>query len=160
MKKRALSAVLPLALCVLISGCANDQNRKENAGTVIGAGLGALAGSQIGSGGGKVAAIGLGALFGGFVGNQVGKSMDETDRLMARQTTHTALEKSPVGEKVVWNNTDSGNSGTITPVRTFQKDDGGYCSEFQQTIIVGGQEEQAYGTACRQPDGSWKVQAK
>jgi len=26
-------------------------------------------------------------------------------------------------------------------------------------VIVGGQEEQAYGTACRQPDGSWKIVA-
>jgi surface antigen len=34
---------------------------------------------------------------------------------------------------------------------------GAYCREFQQTVSIGGREERAYGTACRQPDGSWKV---
>jgi len=24
--------------------------------------------------------------------------------------------------------------------------------------VIGGKNEKAYGTACRQPDGSWKVQ--
>ena len=31
------------------------------------------------------------------------------------------------------------------------------CREFQQTITVGGRTETAYGTACRQPDGDWKI---
>jgi surface antigen len=32
-----------------------------------------------------------------------------------------------------------------------------YCREFQQTITVGGKAEQAYGTACQQPDGAREV---
>ena len=43
------------------------------------------------------------------------------------------------------------------PVRTVQQADGTYCREFQQTVTVGGRTEEAYGTACRQPDGSWKI---
>jgi hypothetical protein len=31
------------------------------------------------------------------------------------------------------------------------------CREFQQTITVGGTAQEAYGTTCQQPDGSWKV---
>lgn len=31
------------------------------------------------------------------------------------------------------------------------------CREFQQTITVGGTPQEAYGTTCLQPDGSWKV---
>ncbi|MEE8203551.1 MAG: hypothetical protein V3R74_07315, partial [Alphaproteobacteria bacterium] len=31
------------------------------------------------------------------------------------------------------------------------------CREYQTTVNVGGQVEQAYGTACRQPDGSWQI---
>jgi surface antigen len=34
---------------------------------------------------------------------------------------------------------------------------GAYCREFQQTVTIGGKTESAYGTACRQPDGTWKV---
>ena len=31
------------------------------------------------------------------------------------------------------------------------------CREFQQTIVVNGQEQPGYGKACRQPDGTWKI---
>jgi triosephosphate isomerase len=34
---------------------------------------------------------------------------------------------------------------------------GRYCREFQQTVTIGGRTEQAYGTACMQPDGAWEV---
>lgn len=34
---------------------------------------------------------------------------------------------------------------------------GRYCREFQQTVMIGGRSESAYGTACLQPDGAWEV---
>jgi hypothetical protein len=33
------------------------------------------------------------------------------------------------------------------------------CREFQQSIVVDGQPQDAYGTTCQQPDGTWKVMA-
>jgi surface antigen len=30
------------------------------------------------------------------------------------------------------------------------------CREVERTIIIGGQAERGYGTACRQPDGTWR----
>jgi hypothetical protein len=33
-----------------------------------------------------------------------------------------------------------------------------YCREFQKQIIIDGKVERGYGVACRQPDGSWKIQ--
>jgi surface antigen len=44
----------------------------------------------------------------------------------------------------------------VTPVRTYQSG-GTYCREFQSNVVIGGKDEKAYGTACRQPDGSWKI---
>jgi len=32
-----------------------------------------------------------------------------------------------------------------------------YCREYQSTTIVGGQKIASYGTACQQPDGSWRI---
>ena len=61
----------------------------------------------------------------------------------------------PVGEKIVWKTTDS--SGYVATTREGTGSSGLQCREFQQSIIVGGKEEQAYGTACLQPDGSWKI---
>jgi surface antigen len=42
-------------------------------------------------------------------------------------------------------------------VREGTSESGKYCREFQQTVTIGGKTEQAYGTACRQPDGSWQI---
>lgn len=33
----------------------------------------------------------------------------------------------------------------------------GPCREFQTEIIIDGRKQPAHGTACRQPDGTWKV---
>jgi surface antigen len=133
---------------------------KQVGGTLLGGALGGLAGSQIGSGKGTLVAVGLGALLGAFAGSEVGKSLDKADKAYARQTAHRALETTPAGTQTTWHNPDSGNQGTITPTTTYQKDDGTYCREFHQTVMIGGKEEQAYGTACRQPDGSWKMTDK
>ncbi|AWJ92216.1 hypothetical protein Sp245p_20800 (plasmid) [Azospirillum baldaniorum] len=35
--------------------------------------------------------------------------------------------------------------------------DGQLCREYQTTVMVGGLAQPGYGTACRQPDGSWRV---
>ncbi|MGQ4810573.1 hypothetical protein NKDENANG_04051 [Candidatus Entotheonellaceae bacterium PAL068K] len=32
-----------------------------------------------------------------------------------------------------------------------------YCREFQRDVIIDGKPERAYGTACLQPDGTWKI---
>jgi surface antigen len=34
---------------------------------------------------------------------------------------------------------------------------GTWCREYRTTVTVGGLAQQAFGTACRQPDGTWKV---
>lgn len=35
--------------------------------------------------------------------------------------------------------------------------DAPYCREFTKEVLIGGQVQQSYGTACMQPDGSWQV---
>ncbi|MBL4863976.1 MAG: hypothetical protein JKY63_03645 [Rhodobiaceae bacterium] len=55
-----------------------------------------------------------------------------------------------------WRNDDSGNYGRVEPGNAYQSSQG-YCREYQQTVYIGGEPQQAYGTACRQPDGQWQV---
>ena len=143
---------------LLLAACADYQNRpKQAGGTLIGAGLGALVGSQIGSGRGQLAAVAIGALAGAFIGSEIGKSLDKADRLYAQQAQKKAYA-APIGETIAWNNPDSGNSGSFTPTRDgTNKATGEYCREYQTTVNVGGRTEEAYGTACRQPDGSWRI---
>lgn len=137
--------------------CAENAGPKEQGGTVVGAVAGGLLGSTIGHGTGKVVAIGVGAVLGGIIGSEVGKSLDRADRAYMERTTQQSLETQPTGQVSTWENPDNRHSGTVTPTRTYNRDDGGPCREFQQTVTIDGRTERAYGTACRQPDGSWKI---
>ena len=145
------------AAALSLAACVSDQGNKQTLGTLIGAGLGGLAGSQVGSGTGQLAAIGAGVLLGGLLGNEVGKSLDKADIAYAERNAQETLEYQPSGATSSWVNPDSGNSGSITPTATYQSTGGEYCREYQQTVTVGGEQQSAYGTACRQPDGSWKL---
>jgi surface antigen len=151
--KLTVAAVAGLAL----AGCVTDGGNKEIAGTLLGAGLGGFAGSKIGSGKGQLAAVAAGTLLGGFLGQNIGQSLDKADKLYAERAFNRA-SKAPVGQTIVWNNPDSGNRGTVTTVRDgTNTGTGAYCREYQTTVMVGGRSEQAYGTSCRQPDGSWQI---
>ncbi len=154
MQRKALA---PLAAAALILAACTDSGPKETAGTVIGGIAGAVLGSQIGSGTGQLVATAVGTLAGAMIGSEIGKSLDRDDQramAQAEQQAHTA----PVGEKIVWNNPDSGNYGSVTPIRDGRDaQSNAYCREYQTTVTVGGREQSAYGTACRQLDGSWKV---
>ena len=155
--KKALIAI-PLALTISLSACTGtNSGPKQMGGTFLGAGLGALAGSQVGKGRGKLIAVALGTLVGAGLGNSVGQSLDRADQLYMARTSETAFEQVSTGQTSTWVNPDSGHSGTVTPTRTYQAQGGQYCREFQQTVTVGGDTQEAYGTACRQEDGSWKI---
>ena len=39
----------------------------------------------------------------------------------------------------------------------YRAPNGQYCREYQSTVSVGGVPQPSYGTACQQPDGSWRV---
>ncbi len=151
--KCAMVAVLAVSL----AACTQDSGPKQTGGALIGAIGGGLLGAQIGKGSGQLAATAAGALLGAWVGSEVGKSLDRADRLAMARTTHSALETGRANAPVVWNNPDSGHSGTVTPQPAYQTPQGQYCREYQQTVTIGGRTERAYGTACRQPDGTWKT---
>ncbi len=146
------AAVLVLMFATACSG----QGERQKVGTGVGAVAGGLLGAQFGSGAGQLIATGAGVFIGALIGSEIGKSMDDVDRMKADQAI-TQARAAPIGETITWNNPDSGNSGTVTPMRDGTSASGAYCREFQQTVTIGGETEQAFGTACRQPDGSWQI---
>jgi surface antigen len=153
--KRTLAVLLILGL--ILTGCAPAMGPKETGGALIGAAGGAAIGSQIGSGTGRVVAVAIGTLAGALLGQGVGQSLDRADQLAMERNAQYALENSRTNTSTTWRNPDSGNYGEITPVETYQTTSGQYCREYTQTVVVGGEKQQAYGTACRQPDGTWKI---
>ena len=146
-------AIVMLAV-VGATGCATIQdNPKSSIGAFGGAAFGGLIAAAAGGGGAAIAgAVIGGALLGGLAGNM----LDQRDKRMAAEAQQRALETAPTGKPVAWTNPDTGHTGTVTPTRTYQSGSG-YCREFQNDVVIGGKSEKAYGTACRQPDGSWKV---
>ena len=150
---------LMAALALFLAACAQGGQgvgTKQAVGGLGGAALGGLLGSQFGSGEGRLAATAAGVLIGGLVGSEIGRNLDEVDRLQAQQAASRA-QTAPIGQTITWNNPNTGNYGSVTPLRDGTSQSGEYCREFQQTVTVGGRTQQAYGIACRQPDGSWQI---
>jgi surface antigen len=150
MNTRRLSGLVA-ASALLFPGCSAQPTQQEQ-GMVIGGILGGVLGAQVGGGRGRTVATIVGTLAGAAIGGAVGKSMDETDRL---KTAH-ALESVRTGVPSTWRNPDTGNRYTVTPTRTYDSAQGP-CREYTVDALVGGRPEKVYGTACRQPDGSWRV---
>ena len=151
-----LSRPVPLlmagALSLALVGCAAPGGPNETGGTVIGGVLGGALGSQIGGGRGRTVATVVGALIGANIGANVGRSMDANDRMRTAQVFETV----PTGQSSQWVNPDTRNQFAVTPTRTYERG-GAPCREYTMQAMVGGRPDTVYGTACRQPDGTWQV---
>lgn len=159
--RRIVRLAVVVGLCLALASCAELSQQAENNPKAL---LGALGGAALGggiaalAGGGTGAIVGAtlgGALLGGVIGNR----LDARDKKLAAENAQKAFESSRTGQTSAWTNPDNGHSGSITPTRTYQLANGTYCREYHQTIVVGGENHQAYGTACRQPDGTWKIES-
>ena len=151
MKLRNRIATLVVATS-LLAGCQTNAGSNEQSGVVIGAVLGGILGKEVSGRSGRTSAIILGTLIGSQIGGNIGRSMDETDRL---KVAHS-LETVRTGVSTTWTNPDTNYSYAITPTSTTESSSGP-CREYTIDAMIGGKTEQIYGTACRQPDGSWKT---
>lgn len=155
-KRYKIAALLPVL--ALLTACGpNSSFNNQTAGTLGGGAVGAVIGSQIGGGSGKIVATAVGGVLGALLGGYVGKSLDDKDRQLINNTTQDTLETGYSNRPVKWQNPDSGHYGTVTPVRTYTQD-GQDCREFTQTVFIDGRAEKGRGTACRGSDGVWDIQ--
>ena len=132
----------------------------RNSAALLGGILGAVAGSQVGSGSGKLVAVGVGTVLGVLIGSDAGAAMDARDSAYATGSFGHAMDSAPTCTTISWNNQQTGNYGSVTPTNTYEPEPGRYCREFLQQVSIGGKLQDAYGTACRQPDGSWEIVAE
>jgi surface antigen len=126
-------------------------------GTLLGAGLGAWGANNLGHGnkgwqtfGGAVA----GGLVGGLLGNAIGSSVDRADAANAQRAQVQAM-RAPLYQAVPWQGRNA--YGTFTPTGEGFSPDGRLCRQFEVTVTMGGQQQTGVGTACQQPDGTWRV---
>lgn len=156
---------LALISTLTLGACAQDgetnnwgMGNKQTVGTAGGALVGGLLGSRMGKGSGQLWATGAGALLGAFAGSSIGKSLDQSDMMYHQQAVERAYS-APLNQPISWNNSQSGHSGTVTPIREGRTASGGYCREYKQKITVDGRSETAVGTACQNSDGTWSVRS-
>ncbi len=151
-------AVLFLAACQQQGGASYPTISKGDLGGIIGGAAGAAIGSQIGNGSGGTVATATGTLLGAALGRSIGDSLGNADLNYYHQASQAALELGQPGQLFPWQSKISGVTGTVTPSSYHQNAEGKYCREYTQTITVGGRLQEGHGVACRQSDGSWKIQ--
>lgn len=161
MKTKILALAVTSALAV--SGCVQNgqvnpwgMGNKQTIGTGSGALIGGILGSRVGGHEGRLWATGAGALLGALVGSEIGKSLDRAD-MMYNEQAMTKAYTAPLHQTITWNNPESGNAGSVTPVREGRTAQGNVCREYHQKIIVAGRTETGVGRACQESDGTWTI---
>jgi surface antigen len=104
---------------------------------------------------GHAAAAILGTLAGASIGGNIGRTMDEADRIKLGQV----LERSPSYRTSGWKNPVTGYRYRVTPRQAYGYSAQTYCREYKLKSQVGGRQQEVNGRACRLPNGSWRVQS-
>ena len=143
----------PPAVVAMPYGIDQRVCNRDLIGAALGGATGGLIGSNLGKGKGRTVATVGGVLVGLFVGGRIGRNMDQLDQACAGQV----LEHAPDRQTVAWQGQNEGDGYWVTPTRSYDAGNGRYCREYTSDAIVAGHKQQTYGTACRQPDGSWEI---
>lgn len=138
-----------------LAACGPNGPDKADTGLVVGAVAGGIIGNQVGSGTGRVLATAIGAVVGGIVGSEIGRSLDERDRMLAQEAEFAALERGRSGQATPWSNPDNGRRGEVVPSAPFKRGSLD-CRDFTHTVYIDGRPKTMRGTACRNPDGTWR----
>ncbi|MCK5373839.1 MAG: glycine zipper 2TM domain-containing protein [Alphaproteobacteria bacterium] len=131
---------------------------KQEIGTLVGAGSGALLGSKFGKGDGKIAATIAAGIFGGYIGNKIGSYLGEQDRQKLALSTQKTFE---TGKTQSWSNPKTNVSATTkivdTPTSRIAATAHKECNTVEQEIVLkDGSTKTENVTACKGANG-WEV---
>jgi surface antigen len=83
--------------------------------------------------------------------------LEPEDWRRAKAALSTALDPQGNGSLVGWDNPDSGNKGTFTPVGKAYPLNAGICRVFLAELVRKGDEQSLQGTACLEKQGEWTI---
>jgi len=147
-------AALPLVGCQTVEQ-ETGLNRNTQAGALGGAAFGGIIAGLAGANPAWIAAsVIMGGVAGGALGNYLGK--DNAEKHV--QTNLSALNTLGPGQTASWSDTQAGSSGSTTVDRVFTSPGGQTCKAYTETVKTPQRSVTEQATACRQSDGSWKVQ--
>jgi len=172
--RRHHKLVAGVVLAVTLSGCVTDGKNTQIG--AIGGGLLATGACLALGGNGKTcaAAAVVGAIAGGLIGNQV----DRRDQEMRTRELNNALNNEVIWNKpaavasagaapaapirkdmISWTYPETQNRSEIVPLRSYAEPASKReCREYTEIYIRDGKQIQAPQRACRQPDGTWKIE--
>ena len=146
--RRAMALV---AGALVLAGCSGGPSLQT--GAIPGANPEEVVGSPVATGSGEPT---VGAVEGGLMGSDVGESLNDADREVALKAEYEALEYGRSGQPTQWRARKGDNRGEIKVGTTYQVNRLD-CREYTHNIWIGGRLRVVHGTACRQPDGAWRV---
>lgn len=93
-----------------------------------------------------------------FLGQAPLRFFNEEDLRLMGEATDQALDGADDGEEIAWSNEQTGSSGTITPIRSFTRQD----NDCRRVEIVNRAKQATRGAASTRVDfcnaeGTWKV---
>lgn len=150
--KKAYILLATSAFAFIGVGCESKESNQVGGG-LLGATAGAVIGAQFGGGVGQLVAVGVGTLAGAFIGSEIGKHITPSDHRYADERAYHTLE---TGKSSRWHNPESRHWGEMTAGPRV-KQNGKVCRQYTQTIYIDGKPHTAHGFACRQADGSWRL---
>jgi surface antigen len=164
MKKTALI----VATAVFLSGCVTtDQFGNPLAspyapgvGAVGGAAVSGLACSNLGGGNGKVAIVAVCSALGALAGLGLGKtySNQATAGYQVQQQQFQYPQNYQRSYQSQMPTQYNGREGTVEmSQKYYSPEQGSYCREWKHMGTIAGRRQQMYGTACQQPDGTWRI---
>lgn len=132
-------------------GVIEGRCQREAVGAALGGVIGGALGSTVGKGEGRTVAIIVGSVLGAAVGAKVARDLGEADRGCLAQS----LELARNGQRVAWDDPNSGARYLLTPTRDYKKD-GRACRDFNLAVSGAGAQTVAR-SACSNGNGEWKV---
>jgi surface antigen len=155
--------ILTIAMAALAASFAAPAHAGEDQffGTLFGMAAGGLIGNQFGHGTGKAVATGVGVVAGGWIGNDLGRAADNArSGYSSAYYAPSYATEPPVYYYNTYNaykpNYVAPPAAAPEPPVTYTSN-GAYCREVSQQVVINGRAQESYGTACLQPDGTWRV---
>ena len=88
---------------------------------------------------------------------ELARGLEAEDARRAKAALATALDPQGSGERVDWDNPQSGAKGVFTPVGQAYPSDGRVCRAFLAEVVTNHNEERLQGTACRDKNAEWTL---
>jgi surface antigen len=83
--------------------------------------------------------------------------LTESDWKLSNETFVKAFNDNPDGVTSTWHNPETGASGTVTPLSSYQNDKDEQCRKVVTEDRVKSFENEYTFDACRSADGNWRI---